>query len=86
MPVDTTEPQVPVGNVTLYQQSLKAKLEAAPELPQSDGDYHLHMSGGVATYVADEAELPSDPSEDGTYVLKMTKSGDTITKFWEAVT
>ena len=82
VPVDTTEPQVPVGNITLYQQSLKAKLEAAPELPQSDGDYHLHMSGGVATYAADEAELPSDPSEDGEYVLTDTVADGTATKSW----
>lgn len=76
---------VPVGHDTMYRNNLRAKLEMAPESPESNGDYIVRHSNGQNVYVpitfpADE--LPAAPSSNGTYVLKCTVSGGTATYSW----
>lgn len=77
---------VPVGHETAYQPDLRAKIEVAPESPDIDGLYLVKRENGQNSYVAYLGELPSDPSEDGTYTLKATVSSGTVTKTWEADT
>lgn len=86
--VVTTEADVivPVGHVTQYQANLRAKLEMLPDSPDGDGDYVVRHSNGKNTYVAVTKELPTVPSEDGTYVLKCTVSDGTATLSWESAT
>ena len=86
--VVTTEEDVivPVGHVTKYQPNLRAKLEMLPDSPDGDGDYVVRHSNGKNTYVAVTKELPTVPSEDGTYVLKCTVSDGTATLSWESAT
>ena len=75
---------IPVGHDTTYRNNLRAKLEMAPESPSGDGDYILRQTSGQNQYVLLEKELPTLPTEDGTYTLKCTVSGTTKTLSWEA--
>lgn len=75
---------IPVGHDTTYRNNLRAKLEMAPESPDGDGDYLLRQTSGQNEYVLLEKELPSLPTEDGTYTLKCTVSGSTKTLTWES--
>ena len=79
---------IPVGHFTKYTANLKAKLEMAPDSPDGDGDYIVRQTSGINEYVqlVIPTELPSDPSEDGTYVLKATVSGGVTTLSWESAT
>ena len=79
---------IPVGHATKYTNNLKAKLEMSPESPSGDGDYIVRQTSGINEYVqlVIPNELPSDPSEDGTYVLKATVSGGVTTLSWESAT
>lgn len=78
--------EVPVGHDSFYQANLKAKLEMSPNSPSGDGDYIVRQIGGINTYVPLEEvrELPTPPSEDGTYTLKATVSGGVATLSWVA--
>ena len=75
---------IPVGNVTFYQNNLKAKLEMAPNSPDGDGVYVVQQTNGENEYIplVIPVELPTFPSDDGTYVFKITVSGGTVTKAW----
>ena len=42
---------IPVGHETFYQANLRAKLEAAPDSPDGDGDYLLRQTNGENVYV-----------------------------------
>ena len=75
---------VPVGHETEYQPDLRAKIEVAPESPDTDGLYLMKRENGQNSYVAYLGELPSDPTTDGTYTLKCTVASGTATKTWEA--
>lgn len=77
---------VPVGHETAYQPDLRAKIEVAPESPDTDGLYLVKRKNGQNSYVAYLGELPTDPTTDGTYTLKATVSSGTVTKTWEADT
>ena len=77
---------VPVGHETEYQPDLRAKIEVAPESPDTDGLYLMKRENGQNSYVAYLGELPSDPTTDGTYTLKCTVASGTATKTWEADT
>ena len=81
----TRDVEIPVGHETKYLNDLRAKLESAPDSPDGDGDYIVRQSNGENTYVplVIPAELPSNPSEDGTYVLKATVSDGTTVLSWE---
>lgn len=82
-----TDSIVPVGHVTKYMPNLKAKLEMAPDSPgEGDGDYILRQTNGKNKYVKliIPTELPTAPSEDGTYHLKLTIANGTATLAWEA--
>ncbi len=82
----TRDVAIPVGHVTEYPQNLRAKLEAAPDSPDADGDYIMRRTGGTNGYAVLTRELPSVPGEDGTYRLVCTVSGGEAAYSWEAVT
>lgn len=75
---------IPVGHETFYQNNLKAKLEMAPNSPDGDGVYVVQQTNGENEYIplVIPVELPTFPADDGTYVLKITVSGETVTKAW----
>ena len=84
---------IPVGHNTRYPLNMRAKLEAMADNPSTDGEYVLHYEGGEATYspLASNPTIqslvtksPTPPSTNGTYVLKATVSGSTITYVWVA--
>ena len=76
---------VPVGHETKYANNLRAKLEMAPESPNGDGDYIVRQVNGMNTYVplVITNELPTAPTEDGTYILKCTVSDGSVTYTWD---
>ena len=84
--VDTRSVPIPVGHRTNYPPDLKSKLESAPDSPYVDGLYLLKRSGGKNTYtmLVNTPELPSAPSEDGTYSLKCTVSSGASSLSWES--
>ena len=84
--VDSRTVPMPVGNSALYQANLRAKLEMAPDSPDGDGDYIVRQTDGENTYVplVIPTELPTNPSTDGTYSLKVTVSDGTATLSWVA--
>lgn len=75
---------IPVGHETFYQNNLKAKLEMAPNSPDGDGVYVVQQTNGENEYIplVIPVELPTFPSDDGTYVLKITVSDGTVAKAW----
>ena len=77
---------VPVGHVTQYMANLRAKLEMAPDSPSGNGDYIVRQTDGNNEYVplVIPTELPSNPSTDGTYTLKVTVASGTPTLAWVA--
>ena len=79
---------IPVGHETFYQANLRAKLEAAPDSPDGDGDYILRQTGGENVYVplVVPDELPEAPSTDGTYVLQVTVADGEPTYSWVSAT
>ena len=80
------EYSVPMGHITLYPISIRDKVEASADNPSNDGVYILQMSGGKATYIPliIEDELPTAPTQDGTYTLKTVVSSGTATLSWVA--
>ena len=91
----TRDVAIPVGHNTFYSSNLKSKLEMAPDSPSNgDNDYIVRQTSGENEYVL----LSSNPTisglqtrvpacatgTDGTYVLKATVSGSTVTYAWEA--
>ena len=90
---DTIDVPIPVGNNTDYPINLKAKVEMAPNSPDGDGDYIVRQTNGTNEYVALAnnaivgglvTRCPEASGENGTYVLKATISGGTVTYSWEA--
>jgi len=76
---------MPVGHISRYTNNLRAKLEMAPESPNGgNGKYVVQQTSGINTYVplVIDSVLPSAPSADGTYVLKVTVSGGTESYSW----
>ena len=73
--------EIPVGHSTKYPPDLKAKVEVAPNAPTSDGLYLMKRENGENAYIAYVSPIPS-VSEDGTFVLKATKSGGATTLSW----
>ena len=80
----TRDVEVPVGHVTKYPPDLKAKVEMSPNSPPSNGLWLVKHENGENTYVQYLGELPADPTEDGSYYLKATRSSGTTTLSWEA--
>lgn len=81
---DRTIP-MPVGHNTEYLPDLKAKVEVAPESPDTDGNYAMKRENGVNTYTnLDLLLLPKlpDNSNNGTYVLQAVKTNSGITYSW----
>ena len=72
------------GGVT--EQELKAYVKANPTLAGTESALEGVEVGGVKYKVPQEKpnELPTLPTEDGTYTLKVTVSGDTKTLSWVA--
>ena len=86
--VDSRTVPIPVGHDTKYLANLKAKLEMAPNSPDGDGDYIVRQTDGENLYVpfVIPKELPTKPSEDGTYDLVLTVADGTPTLAWVART
>ena len=82
--VDTRDVPIPVGHDTVYRANLKAKLEMSPDSPSGDGDYLVRQTNGENEYVEYVSPVPTAPTENGTYVLKVTVSGGTPTLAWVA--
>ncbi len=82
----TRDVEIPVGHQTFYQANLRAKLEMSPDSPDGDGDYIVRQTDGENTYVplVIPTELPANPSEDGTYSLKVTVAEGVATLSWVA--
>lgn len=80
----TRDVAIPVGHDTMYRQNLRAKLEMAPNSPDGDGDYIMRQTSGKNAYVLMEKELPTLPTENGTYVLKCTVDSGTASLAWVA--
>lgn len=80
-----TDSIVPVGHNTKYQSNLKAKLEMSPDSPSDNGDYIVRHTNGQNEYVplVIPTELPTMPTDNGTYRLKVTVSNGTATLSWE---
>lgn len=81
--VDTRAVAIPVGHDTLYQPNLRAKLEMAPDSPDGNGDYIVRHTNGTNEYVK-HIGLPTPPTTNGTYTLKCTVSGSTVSYAWVA--
>ena len=81
------EVAVPVGHDTFYAANLRAKLEMAPDSPDGDGDYIVRHFGGENTYVplTIPDELPTMPTINGTYNLRLVVSNGTPTLSWVIV-
>lgn len=77
------EAVVPVGHESVYRNNLRDKLQRSPEMPGAPGDYIMRYAGRQCTYVPYQDELPSAPSENGTYRLIATVAGGMVTYSWE---
>lgn len=64
---------IPVGHETFYQANLRDKLQNLPANASSDGLYLVKQTGNKQELIAytPESELPTNPAETGTYVLKL---------------
>lgn len=84
--VDTRDVAIPAGHETEYQNNLRAKLEMSPDSPDGNGDYIVRQTNGINSYVplVIPAELPTTPTTDGTYHLKLVIADGTATLSWEA--
>ena len=80
--VDSRDVPVPVGYTALYQSNLRAKLEMAPDSPDGNGDYIVRQTNGLNEYVPFVKELPSFPSDNGIYALKLIVVNGVATKSW----
>ena len=81
--------EVPVGFDSEFPANLVAKLEMSPDSPSDgDGDYIVRQTDGQNEYVklVIPQEVPSVPTTDGNYVLKVVVSGGTGTPTWVAET
>ena len=90
---NTRDVAIPVGHTTNYAPNLRAKLEMAPDSPDSDGDFFVRQTSGENTYVAVGSNstisglvsrVPVNSGADGTYTLKCTISGGVATYSWVA--
>lgn len=81
--ITTMDIPIPVGHETEYIIDLKAKLESAPDNPDSDGYYLMRRYQGENSYVEHVNELPTEPTTDGTYTLKSTVASGESTLSWE---
>ena len=84
--VDSRTVQIPVGHDTMYQANLRAKLETAPNLPESNGEYLMKYHNGEASYQQYSSPVPEAPTTDGTYVLTCTVADGAATLKWIANT
>ena len=86
--VDTRDPAIPVGHDTQYRANLRAKLESAPNSPDSNGDYIMRKTASGNAYVPltlPVDELPAAPTTDGNYQLKCTVADGAATYTWESI-
>lgn len=82
--IDSRDVPIPVGHDTFYRANLRDKLQHLPEPAESNGTYAIQQTDEQMALVPMPAVLPTLPTEDGTYSLKITVSGSTKTLSWEA--
>lgn len=63
-----------------YVQNLRDKLQRMPMSPSAPGDYIVHFNGVNQSYKP--TVIPDAPSSDGSYTLKCTVSGGTVSFAW----
>lgn len=88
----TRDFEMPCGSLAVYRPNLRAKLEMSCDSPSGSGDYIVRQTDGLNEYVAvtDNSTIsglmtrcPACPTDtDGTFVLKATVSGGTVTYSW----
>lgn len=64
------------------------KMPAVPSIPTKNGQYLLTIASGSGSSKIvswQPIELPPLPAEAGSYVLKVTVDGTTVTYAWDAV-
>ena len=64
------------------------KMPAVPSIPTNNGQYLLTIVSGIGSSKVvswQKLELPALPAEAGTYTLKATVDGTTVTYSWDAV-
>ena len=74
---------VPVGHDTKYPANLRDKVQHLPSLADTDGTYAIQQAGTQMSLVPLPVVIPEPPSANGTYTLKATVSGGTVTLSWE---
>lgn len=74
--------EMPVGHITEYPINIRAKVEDAPNSPNENGDYLMRRHNGVNSYVRFTNELPTAPTTDGTYALKLTVTNGNAVYSW----
>ena len=72
---------VPVGHETRYPANLRDKLQHLPDPASSDGYYMIHQTSGEMSLASHP--IPLVPTENGTYILKVTVANGTPTYTWE---
>lgn len=82
----TRDVAIPVGHNSKYLANLRDKLQHLPDLAdEGNGNYVVAQSGSqlALTPLVIPTELPTSPTEDGTYHLKVTVADGTATLSWE---
>lgn len=79
---------IPIGHITKYSANLRDKIEAAPDIPDYNGDYILRKSGSDIGYtpLIIPNEIPVLPYMDGNYRLVCSVSDGFPTLSWEEIT
>ena len=80
----TRDVEMPVPSVAYYPVDLRAKIEAAPDSPATDGLWLMKRENGENSYEQYISPIPAMPSEDGTYTLTSTVADGTATLSWES--
>lgn len=73
---------IPVGHDTKYIPNLRDKLRHLPAPTGTNGNYIIKETGEKLSLIPLPAEVPTPPTEDGTYVLKATISSGVATLTW----
>ena len=82
--IDSRSVAIPVGHITQYPPNLRDKLQHLPNLAEDGVSYLIRQENDYMHLEVYENPLPAAPSENGTYNLRCTVSGSTVTYSWVA--